>query len=114
MNNKEQTQLVFRKAALNELNTALLLLKQAAADLKESGIDQWSFWLNPDENKINWIKEGFMAGEFYFADTRENELAGMFRLMKEDALYWGKQNETARYVHSLVVATAFKGSQTLS
>lgn len=112
MNYEKQTELVFRKAAMNELDTAFLLLKQAAAGLKEKGVNQWSIWLNPDKNKINWVKKGFVAGEFYFVETKENELAGMFRLMEQDELYWGKQELPARYVHSLVVTTAFKGSHT--
>lgn len=112
MNHKEQNELIFKKAVLRELDTVLLLLKQAAVGLQEKNIDQWSIWLNPDATKVNWIKEGLEAGEFYFVETGNNKIAGMFRLMEQDELYWGKQEVPARYVHSLIVTPAFKGSNT--
>ena len=33
----------------------------------------------------------------------------MYRLCKEDLLYWGKQQEPAYYIHSLVTHPKFKG-----
>lgn len=112
MNHKEQNELIFKKAVLRELDAVLLLLKQAAVGLQEKNINQWSIWLNPDATKVNWIKEGLEAGEFYFVETGNNKIIGMFRLMEQDQLYWGKQEVSARYVHSLIVTPAFKGSNT--
>ena len=99
----------FKRGNSKEYITALILLKLAAIGLHNKGINQWAIWLQPDEVKINWVKEGFEAGEFYLVKTETNELAGMFRLMKEDELYWGKQLQQARYIHSLVVTEKFKG-----
>lgn len=110
MNYDRKDELVFRKATVAELNAAIKLLKQAAVYLEKKGINQWKIWLNPSADKIKWVKEGFEAGEFYFAESGNGELAGMFRLMEQDELYWGKQKANARYVHSLIVTTAFKGN----
>lgn len=80
--------------------------------LQEKGVNQWSIWLKPDADKINWITAGFIAGEFYFVETESGDFAGMFRLMQQDNLYWGKQETAARYIHSLVVAAKYKGQHT--
>jgi ribosomal protein S18 acetylase RimI-like enzyme len=103
--------IVFRIAAEQDLSLALKLLKEAAETLKDKGINQWTFWQDPSEEKINWIKQGFENNEFYFVENLENELVAMFRLMSEDELYWGKQTQDARYIHSLVVRKQFSGQQ---
>lgn len=74
-------------------------------------VNQWSFWLSPAVDKINWIKAGFDKGEFFFVENKEKELVGMFRLMQQDELYWGEQEAKARYIHSLVVEKKFSGKQ---
>jgi ribosomal protein S18 acetylase RimI-like enzyme len=101
----------FRKVGKTEFNKILFLLKEAAEQLKSKEIDQWGIWLNPSDDKINWIKKGFDQEEFYFVETEDQEVAGMFRLSSEDLLYWGKNNDNAKYVHSLVVKKKFSGQQ---
>ncbi len=103
--------LTFRQAKSSELDTVLTLLKQAAEMLHDKKVDQWNFWLNPADEKITWIKEGFANNEFYFVENENGELAGMFRLLENDELYWGKQEKKARYIHSLVVERKFAGLQ---
>lgn len=99
----------FRKANIEEINLALSLLKQAAETLKEKGVNQWGFWINPNEDKINWVKEGFYNNEFFFAENSNSEIVGMFRLLEQDELYWGIQPIKANYIHSLVVDKKFAG-----
>jgi ribosomal protein S18 acetylase RimI-like enzyme len=99
-----------RQAGLAETTTALILLKSAAATLQQKGIDQWGIWLNPPADKIKWVEEGFANGEFYFI-LIENRVAGMYRLLTSDELYWGPQEVNARYIHSLVVLNEFSGQQ---
>lgn len=99
------------QAISKDFNTILDLLKEAAHALKVKGTDQWSYWLNPPEEKVTWLKEGITNNEFYFIRNTKGTLMGMFRLLFEDELYWGKQKEEAGYVHSLVVKDEFKGQQ---
>lgn len=84
------------------------LLKSAAQNLQSKKINQWSYWLNPPKEKIDWVKNGFANKEFYFIEV-DSEIAGMFRLLENDELYWGKQEEEARYIHSLVIKKEFSG-----
>ncbi len=101
--------LTYKKAKTSELNTALDLLRKAAEFLSEKKIDQWEYWTNPPADKLKWIKEGFKNGEFYFVSNDASSLIGMYRLSKEDLMYWGKQEKKARYIHSLVVLPEFSG-----
>ncbi|APD07830.1 protein-tyrosine-phosphatase [Flavobacteriaceae bacterium UJ101] len=89
--------------------TILNLLKHAATWLKDDGVDHWRVWLNPTEERLNWMEEGLNKGQFYLLYTTEKDLIGMYRLMYEDELYWGKTEDKAAYVHSLVVKNNFKG-----
>jgi ribosomal protein S18 acetylase RimI-like enzyme len=99
-----------RQAVLAETTTALALLKSAAATLQLKGIDQWSIWLDPTVEKIKWVEDGFANGEFYFILINE-QIAGMYRLLTADELYWGPQDVEARYIHSLVVLNEYAGQQ---
>ncbi len=89
--------------------TILNLLKHAATWLKDDGVDHWRVWLNPTEERLNWMEEGLNKGQFYLLYTTGKDLIGMYRLMYEDELYWGKTEDKAAYVHSLVVKNNFKG-----
>ncbi len=104
-------ELFFRKARESEFPIAVQLLKQAAQTLQNKQINQWAFWLHPNETQLNWVREGFAHQEFYFVENLDNQLVAMFRLLVEDELYWGKQNVTAHYVHSFVVEKQFAGQQ---
>jgi GNAT superfamily N-acetyltransferase len=97
-----------RKASLSEINSALSLLKSAASTLQQKGINQWGIWLDPPAEKIKWVEEGFNHGEYYFIYINDR-IAGMYRILTTDELYWGPQETEARYVHSLVVLQEFAG-----
>lgn len=99
-----------RQAGLSEIATALYLLKSAATTLQQKGIDQWKIWLDPPAEKISWVEAGFAHGEFYFI-LIEDRIAGMYRLLNKDELYWGPQAVNAWYIHSLVVLQEFSGQQ---
>jgi ribosomal protein S18 acetylase RimI-like enzyme len=103
--------LKFKTSKKNELFKALNLLYLAAEMLKEKGVNQWQFWLNPNEEKVNWVREGFANNEFFFVENAESDLIGMFRLMANDELYWGKQTVKAGYIHSLVVKKEYAGQK---
>jgi len=101
----------FRKASPNEIDAVLFLLKQAAKTLAQKGIDQWAYWTNPPQEKVDWVKVGFANGEFYFVENEAKQVMAMFRLLNEDTLYWGQMAEEARYIHSLVVHKDFAGNK---
>lgn len=100
----------FIQATNSDLNAILIMLKNASITLHQKGIDQWGYWQKPPQEKINWLKQGIASNEFFFVHVNQLHI-GMFRLLFEDELYWGKQVETAGYIHSLVIKPNFKGNQ---
>lgn len=86
------------------------LLRESARELQRKGIEQWLVWLDPDEDKIKWIQEGFENGEF-FALESNGHLAGMYRLSFSDLLYWGAQETASGYIHSLIIRPEFAGQR---
>ena len=94
-----------------EEETVFQLLKNAATALQQKGVHQWQYWHNPPQHKIDWVKEGIAKKEFYFAKTEAKQLVAMVRILTTDELYWGKQQEKALYIHSLVVPENYKGQQ---
>ncbi|MEN8817661.1 MAG: GNAT family N-acetyltransferase [Nonlabens sp.] len=109
MKNKHQ-EISIKKAVKNDFSKVIELLKIAAQDLKDRGINQWDYWLDPPEERLKWVQEGFLNEEFYFV-TFNKQVIGMYRLCEEDLLYWGKQKEPAYYIHSFVVIPEYKGLQ---
>jgi ribosomal protein S18 acetylase RimI-like enzyme len=101
----------FRNALPSESPIAFTLLKQASQTLAEKNIDQWSYWQDPPEDKIQWIQEGFDNGEFYFVVNASNTVMGMFRLLKSDPMYWGERHDCAIYLHSLVTNKTYAGQK---
>jgi RimJ/RimL family protein N-acetyltransferase len=101
------------KIATESMNSAdyqycIDLLKEAAKRLKTQNVDQWSYWLDPPQDKLKWVLEGINKGEFYKI-TENDRIIAMYRLQESDELYWGKQEEDAWYIHSLVVADSHTG-----
>ncbi|MET2983899.1 GNAT family N-acetyltransferase [Aureibaculum conchae] len=95
----------------SKIQKAFELLKSASITLEKKGIKQWDYWQNPPIEKINWVKEGFTSKEFYFIENDAHEVMGMVRIMEEDLTYWGKMNDKAKYIHSLVIDEKFSGNQ---
>ncbi len=98
-----------REAHINELPVALKMFKQAATRIAKKKIDHWQYWHNPPEEKVHWVREGFLNKQFFFIENTAQETIGMIRIMNEDITYWGAKNDQALYVHSLVIAEGFKG-----
>ncbi|KGL62759.1 N-acetyltransferase GCN5 [Polaribacter sp. Hel1_85] len=72
-------------------------------------INHWQYWKNPPQEKIKWVEEGIQNNEFFFIDNLKGNNIGMVRILNEDLLYWGKQNEKAIYIHSLVIKEEYNG-----
>ena len=102
-------ELLFKQAPDTEIDLALVLLKEAAENIRAKGLTQWNIWLSPKEEQIKWVRDGFKNGEFQIVYTDEGKVAGMVRLSEKDILYWGEQTEEAAYIHSLIVAKEFSG-----
>jgi ribosomal protein S18 acetylase RimI-like enzyme len=90
-------------------NIVLDLFKEAAEKISKKNIDHWQYWKNPPLEKIKWMDEGILNHEFFFVIGPTGQRIGMVRILEEDLLYWGKQVDMAKYVHSLVVIGEFSG-----
>lgn len=92
-----------------ELPEVLDFFKAAAKKIAQKNIDHWQYWKNPPPEKVSWVKKGIANNEFFFIEDQAENRIGMVRILKEDLLYWGEQEENANYVHSLVVAEKYNG-----
>ena len=101
----------FTQAKKSELKEALSFFKLASQSLSEKQVSQWSYWVDPPEEKINWVKEGFNNGEFFFVSDNSGNKIAMFRLLEKDTLYWDEKGteKNTRYIHSLVVPPTYAG-----
>ena len=101
-------QITFQKAKSEEINTVLLLLKEAALWLREKSIDYWQDWINPPDPFVNWIRQGFDQGQFYMVQSGEKTI-GCFRLQWQDPIFWGEQEDNAGYIHSFTISRDLAG-----
>ncbi len=101
----------FIRALNTELDDALVFFKLASKSLAKKRVSQWSYWVDPPAEKINWVKEGFDNGEFFFVYGPDGNKIAMFRLLEKDTLYWDEKGieKNTRYIHSLVVLPAYSG-----
>ena len=100
--------ITLRHARLEELETVLALLKEAAEWLREKDVNYWQDWHAPPQNFVNWIRSGFDKDEFYMVECG-GEVIGCFRLQWDDELFWGKQKPNAGYVHSFTISRHLAG-----
>ncbi len=101
--------ITFKQIKKCDKSTVLNLFKKAAEKINKMNIDHWQYWKNPPLEKIKWIEEGIQNNEFFFIEFLNGENLGMVRILNEDLLYWGKQNEKAKYIHSLVIKEKYNG-----
>ncbi len=79
-------ELSFIHAKLVEQDKILSLLRFTALSLQKKGVDQWKIWLDPPEDKIQWVVNGLLNNEFFFIQQGIDNV-GMVRLSKEDEIY---------------------------
>jgi RimJ/RimL family protein N-acetyltransferase len=103
--------LKLKKAKVQDMDMALELFRKTSLSLKARNLSQWSYWSNPPMEKIQWVRDGFQRGEFFFVCDESDDFLGMFRLLPVDELYWDEKGRepNVRYVHSLVIATGHSG-----
>ncbi|NQX80811.1 MAG: GNAT family N-acetyltransferase [Flavobacteriaceae bacterium] len=99
-----------KQMSLDDLDKALSLFKSSAEKIAKKNVDHWQYWKNPPVEKIKWVKEGLSSNEFFFITIEEDEIIGMVRIMDEDKLYWGENDDKAKYIHSLVVLEKYEGN----
>lgn len=87
----------------------LKMFKKAAERIAGMNIDHWQYWKNPPAEKLKWVNEGIEKEEFFFIQNTLLQTIGLVRILKEDLLYWGKKNDKALYIHSLVVSEKYTG-----
>ncbi|MDO6760694.1 hypothetical protein Q4566_10825 [Tamlana sp. 2_MG-2023] len=80
----------------HEKHLVLKLFKEAAERISKKHIDHWQYWKNPPQEKVKWVEEGIGNNEFFFIKNLESDCVGMVRVLEEDLLYWGKQDEKAK------------------
>ncbi|KQC33166.1 hypothetical protein AAU57_07455 [Nonlabens sp. YIK11] len=101
---------IYTTPKASQITDAISLLKKAAQRLQSQNIKQWSYWLDPPAERLEWLQEGFEKGQFTFV-YKDEKLIATYRLMDVDLKYWGKKEESAYYIHSLVVDPDFKGQK---
>jgi ribosomal protein S18 acetylase RimI-like enzyme len=101
--------IIFRQIENKDKSIVLELFKKAAEKINKMNIDHWQYWKNPPLEKIKWVEEGIQNNEFFFIENLNRENIGMVRILNEDLLYWGKQSEKAKYIHSLVIKEKYNG-----
>ena len=101
----------FKPITLKDKETVLELFKETARKIDRMNVDHWQYWHNPPIEKIQWLDEGIRKEEYFFIDNNIGDNIGMIRILAEDLLYWGKQEEKAKYVHSFVVREAYNGKK---
>jgi ribosomal protein S18 acetylase RimI-like enzyme len=101
--------ITFKQIEHCDKSTVLNLFKKAAEKINKMNIDHWQYWKNPPLEKIKWIEDGIQNNEFFFIELLNGENVGMVRILNEDLLYWGKQDDRAKYIHSLVIKEKYNG-----
>lgn len=97
-----QKKLTLQPAAPDELADVLAVLDEAAAWLRESGIEQW-----PDSFKARWVEPAIERGETWLARI-DGEVVGTITLDWDDPL-WEDTPGLAGYVHRMAVRRSASG-----
>ncbi|BAO55806.1 GNAT family N-acetyltransferase [Nonlabens marinus] len=105
---KETDSYKYLNAKPDQISAALELLKIAALRLQFKQLSQWSYWLDPPQERLEWLKQGFENKEYFFLEL-DSKIIAMYRLMELDLKYWGERSDSAYYIHSLVVHPDYKG-----
>jgi ribosomal protein S18 acetylase RimI-like enzyme len=90
-------------ATADDVDEVLDVLAEAAAWLRERGIEQW-----PSRFPRAQIVESIGRGETYLVHEGDSTVA-TFALQWEDPLFWGDRPPDGGYVHRVAVVRAFAG-----
>ena len=101
-------EITIKNASPKDMEVAFDFLKKAAVWLKGKNIDYWQNWKNPTDIHMQWIKDGFDRGEFFFVYNCENTIVGMYRLQFSDEMFWGRRDDKAGSIHSFTTNREFK------
>jgi len=101
--------LIFQPIQSKDFEDVISMFQAAARKINKMNIDHWQYWKNPPLEKLNWVKDGIANQEYHFIKNADQQVIGMVRILMEDLMYWGEQDEKAKYVHSLVVKEEFNG-----
>ena len=98
--------LTFERAAPEDAPAVAAILAEAAAWLKDQGMELWG----PEEIARSTIEPDVLAGAYWLARL-EGKAAGTFRFTLEDSEFWpeAKPGE-AGYVHRLAVLPEHRGT----
>ncbi|MDG2344097.1 MAG: GNAT family N-acetyltransferase [Flavobacteriales bacterium] len=99
-----------RVVETKEKKIVFSLLASAAKTLAKKKVNQWQYWLNPPIEKIKWVEEGVESKEFFFLENFNRQIMGVVRVAHNDLIYWGKMNDKAKYIHSLIIHEEFSGN----
>ena len=102
-------QLNFSPIPPTDLDQVINMFQAAAKKISRLQIDHWQYWNDPPSDKIQWVKEGLANREYVYVRNKESDTVGMLRILDQDLMYWGEQDEKAKYVHSLVVKEDYNG-----
>jgi GNAT superfamily N-acetyltransferase len=86
-----------RPARPDEIEIVLDVLADAAAWLRERGVEQW-----PERFERGWVMPGIERGETWLAE-RDGEVLSTLVVEWEDPVFWAGYPENAGYLHRLAV-----------
>lgn len=101
--------ITFKLITVKDQYEVINMFQAAAEKINKMHIDHWQYWKNPPLEKIKWVKDGIVNKEYFFVQNENEEIIGMVRILDKDLMYWGEQQEKAKYIHSLVVKEKFNG-----
>jgi GNAT superfamily N-acetyltransferase len=97
-----KNRLTLESATPTEVGDVLTVLDEAAAWLRDSGVDQW-----PDRFEAAWVEPAIERGETWLARL-DGVVAGTITLDWDDPL-WSDLHGTAGYVHRMAVRRSAAG-----
>lgn len=102
---KENGDLIVRRAQPQDIDIVQSILDEAAAWLQQRGINQW-----PSPFPRREIEQRFTDGLIYLAFSGRQPI-GTFTLFTSDPETWGDQPPDALYLHGLALRRAYSGNE---
>lgn len=103
---------IIRKAAANDAETVIGILRDAAEWLINKGIHQWDFYLT--DEATSEVRQAIKAGTTYLVTDNDQPVV-TFNLSQQqnelDASVWGNQDDDALYLHRLAIDKNYRHQQ---